>query len=230
MTRLLKPRKIVNVYIDGYNFYESINNDRLLRLGWCNFSKLAERLASRAFNNRYEIGTVKYYTSEVTEPTKKRDGEVERQRIWLGALKHGTNVWVVHGKFKKRGSRPRVEKRTDTNIAIGMVRDALVPHAIAKRTVNPGRDVPSPCDAVILLSGDEDLVPAVEMIANEYGKEVAVYWPLDAPSPSPVAGLIRVDRLTIDDLERSRLPDEIARPSGPPITWTEYLEMRRTRS
>ncbi|MGA7412443.1 MAG: hypothetical protein WBW33_18335, partial [Bryobacteraceae bacterium] len=51
-------------YIDGYNFYYSINKPATLRLGWCDFSKLAERFASRAFESRYVVGAVKYYTSK----------------------------------------------------------------------------------------------------------------------------------------------------------------------
>jgi hypothetical protein len=52
--------RTVNVYIDGYNFYYSISKrQETLALGWCNFLKLADRLAFRAFGDRYVVGAVK---------------------------------------------------------------------------------------------------------------------------------------------------------------------------
>jgi hypothetical protein len=223
-----KSRKLINVYIDGYNFYQSINNPELLHLGWCDLGKLATRLVTRAFGYRYDIGMVKYYTAKVDEHTRKATKEVERQALWLAALHHATNVWFVFGEFKKFGDRRRKEKRTDTNIAIGMVRDALVPTEASITTRSkPGSDVPAKCDAVLLVSGDDDLRPAIEMIANEYKKEAAVFWPIDAPPVPRSTARIVFDRVTKEDLEETRLDEEIRRASGSTIKWTEYLETRK---
>lgn len=222
-----QTRKIVNVYIDGYNFYQSINKPHLLHLGWCDLSKLAARLTSRAFNDHYTLGVVKYYTAKVDERTRKLEGEVERQALWLAALRQATDVWVVYGRFSKHGASPRKEKRTDTNIAIGMVRDALVTHPVARRQTQPGADVPAQCDAVLLVSGDDDLRPAVEMIANEYGKDAAVFWPMDQPPVPASTTRIRFDRVTVKDLEDTRLDEEIQRASGSAIKWDEYLKTKK---
>jgi hypothetical protein len=220
--------KTVNVYIDGYNFYYSINR-RHLRLGWCNFSKLAHRLASRAFADRYAVGAVKYYTSKVSEETQMSLGEIERRNLWLAALEHGTDgkVLVIEGFYTPDRQKRRVEKQTDTNITIGMVRDALLPPAETTPRVKKGHDRSSPCDAVILISGDRDFWPAVEMIGKEYGRDVAVFYPHEDPRPPSVKGSIRVDRVTLEDLELSRLDDVIERPSGAPITWAEYQRLKR---
>ncbi len=221
---------IVNVYIDGYNFYYSINKRETLHLGWCNFSKLAGRLASRAFGEGWTLGAVKYYTSRVDEDTEMNPGEIERRNLWLAALEHGTGgkVLTVEGYHKPDRQKGRVEKRTDTNIAIGMIRDTLVPPPITTHAPKKGRDEQRPCDAVILMSGDDDFWPVVEMIGREYGKEVAVFRPHDDKRPLRENGWVKVDRVAIEDLERSRLDDVIERSSGPPITWAEYLSLKRS--
>ncbi|MGD0910158.1 MAG: hypothetical protein ABSA96_21460 [Candidatus Acidiferrales bacterium] len=56
MIRPGQPGRTVNVYIDGYNFYYSINKQETLHLGWCNVSILADRLAYRAFGDLYVVG------------------------------------------------------------------------------------------------------------------------------------------------------------------------------
>ncbi len=47
---------VVNVYIDGYNFYSFVNRPETLRLGWCNFVTLADRLATKVFPSGYSLG------------------------------------------------------------------------------------------------------------------------------------------------------------------------------
>jgi hypothetical protein len=229
MVRPESPIKTVNVYIDGYNFYYSINKPETLRLGWCNFLTLGDRLASRTFGDRYVVGAVKYYTSTVDDLTEMNPGEIRRRDLWLAALEHGTagKVLIVEGYHKQDRQKGRVEKRTDTNIAIGMVRDALVRPAFATARIKNGRDTPSPCDAIILVSGDDDFWPAIEMIGREYGKDVAVFHPHDDRRPPWANAWVKVDRIAIEDLERSRLDDVIERPSAAPITWGEYLSLKQ---
>jgi hypothetical protein len=80
------PVPSVNVYIDGYNFYCSINHRSTLRLGWCNFIKLSHRLADRAFGG-HRLGAVKYFTAHIPEHLQLNSGELERQKLWLEALR-----------------------------------------------------------------------------------------------------------------------------------------------
>lgn len=229
MSRPGQPCNTVNVYIDGYNFYYSINRKDTLRLGWCNFSKLAARLVARAFGERHVVGAVKYYTSRVDEGTEMNSGEIQRRRLWLAALQHGTGgaVLIVEGYHKQDKQKGRVEKRTDTNIAIGMVRDALVPPRTTTPEFRNGHDTPSRCDAVVLVSGDDDFWPAIEMIGREYGKKVAVFHPHNDKRPPWANGWVKVDNVSLEDLERSRLDDVIYQPSGNPITWAEYLRLKQ---
>ena len=50
-----------HVYIDGYNFYCGINKPGWLKYGWCNFSKLSERLAHGAFGSSRAVDEVRCY-------------------------------------------------------------------------------------------------------------------------------------------------------------------------
>jgi len=228
-----QPRKTVNVYIDGYNFYYSINKPATLRLGWCDFWKLAGCLAAHAFEDRYVVGAVKYYTSSVNDDTEMNPGEIQRRNLWLAALKHGSTgkVLVVEGYHKEDRQKGRVEKRTDTNIAIGMVRDALLPRSATTTGMRKGLDIHSPCDAVILMSGDDDFWPAVQMIGSEYGRDVAVVHPHDDKRPEWKNDWVSVFNVGTQDLEKSRLDDEITeQPSGALVTWGEYLRLKKLRS
>src|SRR5439155_2201671 len=220
---------VVNVYIDGYNFYGFINKKETLHLGWCNFVTLAHRLAAKAFPNGYSLGAVKYYTSIIRkEDLQYNAGEIRRQRLWLDALKWGTNfkVTVVEGYYQKDPQKRRVEKQTDTNIAIGIVRDALTVSTVDPPPTVKGRDTASRFEAAILVSADRDFDPAVDMVANEYGKDVAIFLPTDEESSRRSSGHIQIFKLTYADLEHSRLPDVIERPGAAPITWRKYQQLK----
>ncbi|MGB7720658.1 MAG: NYN domain-containing protein [Bryobacteraceae bacterium] len=229
----------VNVYIDGYNFYCSINHRSTLRLGWCNFIKLSHRLADRAFGS-HRLGAVKYFTAHIPEHLQLNSGEVERQKLWLDALRLETRgaVTVVYGYFDEDQKKPRVEKQTDVNLAISLVRDGGLPPVTYKSAapltvpggpVRPGRDVPAPFDKAILISGDRDFFPAVELVAWEQEKNVTVFFPLGRGYREPDSVRVRFARIEKDDLEKSRLEDRLARPDGSLITWDRYLQLKGDR-
>ena len=137
---------IVYVYIDGYNFYYSINYPDLLPLGWCNFKLLARRLAQKAFQLS-EIACVKYYTASVAPKLRILEGETDRQKMWLDALHlEAPEVQVIKGYFKKESGKRREEKQTDVNLATDMVMDAAT------------------FDKAILISGDHDFIPAIQKV------------------------------------------------------------------
>ena len=170
------------------------------------------------------VGAVKYYTALVDRRTEKSNGEIDRQKYWLDALEHGSQrkILVVEGFHKVDEEGRRKKKKTDTNIVVGMIRDVL-PHPpvmISKRQPR------NPCGAVILMSGDSDFRPAVEMIRHEYDKGVAVFRPHNDERPIP-DGRIKVHRVTKEDLVQSRLGDVITRRGGPDISWARCRELRR---
>lgn len=117
---------------------------------------------------------VKYFTTLITGPRQ------QNQLALLAAFGTTPKVEIIQGKFKSRrvlcthplcrfkGNRffeRQEEKRTDVNIALHMLDDAY-----------RGK-----CENLVLVSGDSDLVPAVQHVKNRFPMlRVYVY----APSPA----------------------------------------------
>lgn len=201
----------VHVYIDGYNFYCGINKPGWLKYGWCNFSKLANRLAERAFGSSSQVDEVKYYTAPVRLGRQENTrGESERQQMWLDAILAETpEVKIIPGRWQKIGNEPREEKETDVNIAVDMQWD----------TVRSGR--------IILVSGDSDFIPAIRG-ARKAGKPVVVFLPPNTDRySSPPDFSIRTEEIKKEDLADCRLQETILVPGKPPILWSAYLNLRR---
>ena len=221
---------VVNVYVDGYNFYYSISKrdePELLPLGWCNFCALADRLAKKLWPAAH-VGAVKYYTARVPKYLQLRSGEVQRQQLWLDALRFGTKnrVHIIEGYYAPDNVKPRVEKKTDISLAISMVRDSIMSPTDNRHSIFSGNDPFSPCDGIILISADKDFHPAAQMVGC-YGTKVAIFRPLGfAHTPPLVHENIQVFDITEEDLQRSRLPNRIDRDKGSAITWSRYCELK----
>jgi uncharacterized LabA/DUF88 family protein len=201
----------VHVYIDGYNFYCGINHPGWLKYGWCNFSKLAKRLAERAFGSLFPVEEVKYYTAPVRLGRQENTrGESERQQMWLDAIRTETpGVKIIEGRWQKIGNEPREEKETDVNIAVDMQWD----------TVRSGR--------MILVSGDSDFIPAIRG-ARRAGKPVVVFLPPNTDRyQSPRDCPFRIEEIRKEDLADCRLQETILASGRKPILWSAYLDLRR---
>ena len=150
---IAKRRSII--YIDGFNFYYGMLVDRP-DLKWINYQRLGELLRPDD-----DIVHVRLFTAEVDrgKPTSlKRD---RQQRLWT-ALKTQAKITITEGKFARRDRICQVpscrnperkysaleEKQTDVNIALHLVRDV--------QTLIP--------ENVILISGDTDLLPALDVV------------------------------------------------------------------
>jgi hypothetical protein len=165
----VRPRTII--YVDGFNFYYGAARGTPYK--WLDLEKCFLRLRPAD-----DIRRIWYFTALV-DGTKG-----SRQQIYLRALATRPLVQIVLGKFKLKqikcavpgcsysGSRifdmPE-EKRTDVNIALQLLDDANHDRA----------------DQFIVVSGDSDLVPALEMVKAEWpDKRLIVY----VPSRHPVRG------------------------------------------
>lgn len=152
------------VYVDGFNFY--YGSVRGTSYKWLNLQLLFQRLRQGD-----DIQAIYYFTALL-------DGRKgARQEVYLRALATLPNIHVVLGRFKTKQIRCRVpactfsgsrffdapeEKRTDVNIALQMLND--VHHSRA--------------DQLVLVSGDSDLVPAVDSVKAESPRtRVIVYVP-----------------------------------------------------
>lgn len=200
------------MYIDGYNFYYSIKQYPTatpIFLGWCDFRLLAERylLPSDA-----ELTVLKYFTAPVGHfggRGGEGGSEAGRQEVWLRAVRTVRELDVIEGFHTGDRSaastaprRARKEKETDVNIAVSMVVDA------ARNEV----------DRVLLVTGDQDQLPAIRAVSGIFGKKVDVWLP-----PNQVVGQwkylnalrdVTVGAITREMLSRSRLPERLDDAAG----------------
>lgn len=157
------------VYIDGFNFYYGAVKGTLFK--WLDIQKYFLKLRPDD-----DIQKIWYFTAKVS------GGQRARQKIYFDALSNSPLIELVFGLYKQKNLRCRVEscrhrgsrvysvpeeKGTDVNIAIQMVDDAY-------------RGV---CDRMILVSGDSDLVPAVNLVKARHPHiQITIYVPARHPS------------------------------------------------
>lgn len=139
-------------FIDGFNVYHALANKMYSKYKWLNYRKFAECFVSP---KKETIQEILYFTAYAHWNKEKQ----ERHKNYVRALKfHG--IHVVFGKFKKVTRECRAdckkryetfeEKETDVNIAIYLLKKAFQDEF----------------DTAYIISGDSDLVPAIEHIKN----------------------------------------------------------------
>lgn len=152
------------VYVDGFNFY--YGSVRGTAYKWLDLEACFRRLRPGD-----DLRCIYYFTAIVDGAARRR------QEPYLRALATLPLVRIVLGKFKTRHVKCRVaactyagvrsfdapeEKRTDVNIALQLLDDGLHDRA----------------DRFVLVSGDSDLVPALEMLKSHVPqKQMIVYVP-----------------------------------------------------
>ena len=159
------------VYIDGFNLY--YGSVRGTPYKWLNLQRYFTLLRPDD-----DLQQIHYFTALIDGPTQPN------QVTYLKALGTLPLMHVVLGKFKTKRVRCGVsqctfggtrffpaseEKRTDVNIAVHILDDAYQ----------------NRCDRFVLVSGDSDLVPAVDKVKALFPtKEMIVY----VPSRDPIRG------------------------------------------
>jgi uncharacterized LabA/DUF88 family protein len=167
------PKTPTIVYVDGFNLYFGTLAQSAFR--WLDLERLA-----RLLRPSDDLKRVKYFTAMVSGPTRPH------QEAYLKALSTRPSVEVILGNFKKKtvecaNSRcpgnarklrrftTREEKRTDVNIALHMLDDLYQ----------------NRCERFVLISGDSDLVPAIELVLFRRAfAKVNVYIPVPIGSPA----------------------------------------------
>lgn len=215
---LSRPRKKYRVitYIDGFNLYFGIRREamkrgslnapspRWYRYLWLNLDQLSRNLLTE----EQELVTVKYFTSPISGSKGKQD----RQNSFLDALRTLPNCNITFGRFEpdrrecdncgKAAFHPQ-EKKTDVNIAVSLIRDAL-------------NDL---YDTAILITADSDLVPAVEAVKKlKPEKRLVVAFPPSRYSKE-LEDTTNSTSLHIweSQLRKSRFPSVISRNGLPDI-------------
>ncbi len=191
-------KKVARLYIDGFNFYYSIYNNKKLHrcLCWCDFRKLAEK---HLLTDDYKLDKIKYFTSLVGE----HGGviEQERQKLWLQAARNIDGLEIIKGYYQKHDHKPREEKQTDVNIAVEMLMDSFLHDDF---------------DKALLLSGDLDLAPAALAIAEKLPEAKAKTVEVWIPPEQSYGRWKKVEKgtrvfccnISPEMLETSRLPDD----------------------
>jgi uncharacterized LabA/DUF88 family protein len=149
-------------FIDGFNFYHSVNYPKFFKYKWLNYRKLAEIL----IKNDEKIEKVLFFTAFATwDPDK-----VKRHKILIQAL-DSVAVETILGKFKIKKAKCRlccqiyelpIEKQTDVNIAVNLMKFALL----------------DKFDKAYIVSGDTDLIPAIKIFKESFPiKEICIVFP-----------------------------------------------------
>jgi uncharacterized LabA/DUF88 family protein len=207
ITQTAKPLgKRVTFYIDGFNLYYGVLKDAPA-LKWLNLERLCKLLRPHD-----RIQGIRYFSSLVAGPT------LAHQETYLRALSTTPLVTIILGKFKQkkvkclvgacqhqqnRRFKVQEEKRTDVNIATYMMDDAYQ----------------DKCDHLILISGDSDLVPPVQMVRTRFPQKlITVYVPFRDQRRGAAVEL-RLSAHSHRDLPlillpKAQFPDELQDGSG----------------
>lgn len=194
----------VDVFVDGFNVYHSISSQpELGQCKWLDYSRLVRRFIQPSWN----LGEIFFFTSKAYWNREK----VSRHDRYLTVLED-MGIRVIEGRFKHKSRNlfcatcrnitshvSHEEKQTDVNIALTMLQRAY-----------------DDCyDAAFLISGDNDLVPAVRMIRTRFpGKEVHVILPLGRRAKELRQAATRSYQISRDALIHSILPDPYHHSSG----------------
>jgi len=151
------------IYIDGFNVYYALQQPSYRKYKWLNYRKLAESVIG---NNDRLMG-IFYFTAIVRW---KRDNTLRHKR-YITALRWA-RVDIIEGRFLVKEVRchrcgrfykTHEEKRTDVNIALKILGDAI-------------DDL---YDKALILSADSDLIPAIQAV-HKYtpDKKIGVMFPI----------------------------------------------------
>jgi uncharacterized LabA/DUF88 family protein len=191
----------VIAYVDGFNLYFGLREKGWRKYYWLNVKLLCENIL--AGTNRHLVYT-KYFTSRIKNNPEKE----KRQSTFLDALGTVPDLTIFYGRYKittrvcqnclKTNEVP-TEKMTDVRIASQMISDA----------------VKNNYDSALLITGDGDLVPAIEVV-----KEIAPTKKIIIASPPrrPNSDLYNAagNRLNIFEatIKNSLFPNEVRMPNG----------------
>jgi uncharacterized LabA/DUF88 family protein len=199
-------------YIDGYNIYfglrEKIHvvDDRGRRpnLHWKRYLWLdVVKLAQSLLKPDQVLLRTKYFTSRI----RGKPESEKRQSLFLEAISTLPNIKIYFGTFqpdpKRCGKCNEIayhpqEKKTDVNIATQILYDAIRNNF----------------DTAILITGDSDQVPTIEMTRQVFKKRVIVVFPPKRISTDLHKAANAVYYLGEQKLKQSLLPDKVKLPSG----------------
>ncbi len=198
----MRPKRVI-AYIDGFNLYNGLVAADLHHLRWLDLASVCES----QLNESQELVATRYFTSRLKKAPEKAD----RQNTFLNALDGCGTVDIVYGRFlhsKKKCSEcghrwdSRHEKKTDVGIAVSMLDDAF-------------DDL---VDVLFLMSGDSDLVPAVQSLRQRFPqKQIVTLFPPERSSKELSRFTDHAIQLDEHLLRHHLLPETVIGEDGQPI-------------
>lgn len=198
-THSVLPRVIV--YIDGYNLYHGLKAKGWRRLYWLDLWKLGEELLKPG----QTLEAVRYFTTRIKGPEPSR----RRQEVYLEAITiERARLSIDYGHFLEKTAEcfkcgatwPRhEEKKTDVNIACRLVEDAMDDRY----------------DVAIVVSGDSDLVPPIELVKRRWGtKRLIVAFPPNRVSDALKRTAHGYFAISEHKLVKAQMPDVLKNSAG----------------
>jgi uncharacterized LabA/DUF88 family protein len=205
-------------FVDGFNLYHALDGDiSFHKYKWLDLRKLALHFSMPPYEN---LQSVKYFTAYASW---RPAATVSRHKAYVKALR-SAGVQVVFGRFqeKLRVCKARKgcglsfpvheEKLTDVNIAVSIVEACVTDR----------------CDILYLVSGDNDLVPALETakrLCPSVG--ITVVLPINARANTLTKichkNGYNIAKISEPYLAASQFPDQIdieGKPYTRPPTWS----------
>jgi uncharacterized LabA/DUF88 family protein len=198
--------------VDGFNLYRSIRAamDALgvtQGLRWLDLPAFCGSTLGMFGEQRVHLERVVYFSAPARHMDVRKPGHTGRQQAYLDALE-ASGVEVVLSRFKKKmplcvhcGLRTRQyeEKETDVALAVRLL------EAFAR----------DECDAVALVTGDTDVLPAVRAVRRMYPERtVAVVCPYLRHSRELLAASNHGFLVGEAHYARFQFPDVVASPRG----------------
>lgn len=196
--------------VDGFNLYHSLCNaiedGAPAEVKWLNIRSLAASLLEDFFKNaEAHVSKVFYFTSIASY---RSDNAHVRHRAFIRALE-ADGIETVYGYFKEKEVRceakcrglytAHVEKKTDVHVALKLL-----------ELFHLGE-----CDAALIISGDGDLVPAVQTAKKLFPEQpVAIAFPYKRWHPELSQQTSLRTKLGIDIYKAHVFPDVVNLPNG----------------
>lgn len=188
-------------YIDGFNVYYALNGDHSLsyfpyrKYKWLNYKKLAESVIGA-----HDIITGVFYFTAIV--SWKRPDKIHRHQQYIKALR-SEGVETIQGRFKDKDIRCHIcnkifltheEKRTDVNIALKLLGDAI----------------DNLYDKAIVISADTDLLPAIKAV-HKYApdKKIGIMFPIGRSNYDLKQEADFKLKMPQKLLQKSQFPDEV---------------------
>lgn len=184
-------------YVDGFNLYFGLKSAGMRSLCWLDVAKLcADQLEPDC-----SLVATKYFTARISND----GGKGQRQTTYIEALSENCSIQVFQGTYRTKSVRcgkchsnwlESAEKKTDVSIATQMLIDAYEDN----------------CEHFLVVSGDSDLVPAVEAIRNRFpNKEVSMFFPPNRYTRELHQKANRGNTISKRQLEAAQLPPTVSR-------------------